>query len=469
MTSTVVKCKSCNIVICEVLAFVQNKLSVLDEVSLSKICTTGFSDKDISEAKTLLFHSVPTKKRKVLRKGDGKSEREIDDIIEVLKDIDPDQCPIFVAKELHKLPPVTFESIDVTRLLKDIVLLQNEVKCIKENYVSAEQVNKMLNELENKMSPSSFNNFECNINAKRGTLSRFNTNCNYDSGPIGLTHVLENDLNLITINTPQLTTDHGSLSQRVNTQINDIGHNKNNEGILPTCNTLPSPPLSAAAEKIIDVRMQPVYESPTRGHSDASVCVQSKERIAVSKSPCTTTQRQLKSPATNICEKIVNNSSNRETLECMFTCNTFMKSMAETVREKGEWKSEKASEEWKMVQKKRYKNRFVPNIGKAQTKNYSNFKAADNKIQLFISYVHKETTEKDISDYIYEKTRILVKLEKINMVKEKGHNSFKFLVPCHKQYLFFNDNLWPEGIAFRRFVPLYKRTEQEKPLQGPKI
>ncbi|RVE52249.1 hypothetical protein evm_003039 [Chilo suppressalis] len=32
--------------------------------------------------------------------------------------------PTFVAKELHKLPPVTFDHVDVTRLLKDINLLK---------------------------------------------------------------------------------------------------------------------------------------------------------------------------------------------------------------------------------------------------------------------------------------------------------------------------------------------------------
>lgn len=37
-----------------------------------------------------------------------------------------------MAKELQKLPPVPFDHIDVTILLKDIVVLKSELNCLKQ-------------------------------------------------------------------------------------------------------------------------------------------------------------------------------------------------------------------------------------------------------------------------------------------------------------------------------------------------
>lgn len=69
-------------------------------------------------AKTLLFASIPKSKiTKRMRK--GKTIRDIDDIICLLKETDPELVPIFVARELNKLPSVLFDHLDATRILKD--------------------------------------------------------------------------------------------------------------------------------------------------------------------------------------------------------------------------------------------------------------------------------------------------------------------------------------------------------------
>lgn len=66
--SSAVKCSSCNIVICELLCFIQNKLEVMDEESLVRICVTAFSEKDIEDGKSLLFESLKIRKRMIGRK-----------------------------------------------------------------------------------------------------------------------------------------------------------------------------------------------------------------------------------------------------------------------------------------------------------------------------------------------------------------------------------------------------------------
>lgn len=57
LSSIRVKCLNCNTVISEILASMQNKLDVMDESSLIRICTSAFSDEDIEVAKSLLYVS----------------------------------------------------------------------------------------------------------------------------------------------------------------------------------------------------------------------------------------------------------------------------------------------------------------------------------------------------------------------------------------------------------------------------
>ena len=65
-----------------------------------------------------------------------------------MNQINQNEIPIFVARNLTKLPPVTFNHVDVTRLLKDMVLLQREVATIRQIYVKEENLDVVRNEEE---------------------------------------------------------------------------------------------------------------------------------------------------------------------------------------------------------------------------------------------------------------------------------------------------------------------------------
>lgn len=56
--------------------------------------------------------------------------------------------PVFVAQDLHKLSPTTFDHLDVSKLLQDIVLLQCELKDIKSTYVTVAQSDELKSKLE---------------------------------------------------------------------------------------------------------------------------------------------------------------------------------------------------------------------------------------------------------------------------------------------------------------------------------
>lgn len=129
MTSNTVKCANCNVVINELLSFLHNVLDFMDDESVHQLCTTSFSEEEITRAKTLLYESTPIAKKMPLRRKEGKKRmsRDLGDIISLMRGANPEIFPVFVAKDLHRLPPVTFDHVDVTRLLKDIIYLKNQL------------------------------------------------------------------------------------------------------------------------------------------------------------------------------------------------------------------------------------------------------------------------------------------------------------------------------------------------------
>lgn len=111
----------------EVLAFLQHAIDTMDEISIIQICKSNFTSEEIGVAKKLLYESAGKIDRMPARRLDEKGEKSLQDIINLLKETDPDDVPSFVAKNLHKLPPVTFDHVDVTRLLKDITTLKSSL------------------------------------------------------------------------------------------------------------------------------------------------------------------------------------------------------------------------------------------------------------------------------------------------------------------------------------------------------
>ncbi|PZC71178.1 hypothetical protein B5X24_HaOG213940 [Helicoverpa armigera] len=114
----------------EVLAFINHAIDYMDEVSIVQICRSAYKEEEVCSAKLLLFQSLGQLEQMPSRRRDG-GDKSLQDIISLLKRTDPDDVPEFVAKDLHKLPPVTFDHVDVTRLLKDITCLKASLEDMK--------------------------------------------------------------------------------------------------------------------------------------------------------------------------------------------------------------------------------------------------------------------------------------------------------------------------------------------------
>ena len=117
----------------ELLCFVVNKMLLLPPDSIIQLCLSSFSEENIGASKKRLFELSADEEtiRYTKRKGPKKNAQNIEDILKLLHEKGTD-IPTFVALDLSKLPPITFDSLDVSALLSSIRKTQNEVDVIKE-------------------------------------------------------------------------------------------------------------------------------------------------------------------------------------------------------------------------------------------------------------------------------------------------------------------------------------------------
>ncbi|KAL0811560.1 hypothetical protein ABMA28_009945 [Loxostege sticticalis] len=406
----VVKCNTCNVVIDEMLSYIQNKLSVIDEQTLIRICVSSFTKEEIEKSKSLLFDSIPTDKIQIKRKNKGKEERNLADIVNVFKTTEPDLIPVYCARDLERLPPILFDHLDCTKLLKDLLRVQNELKEVQSSYVTQSELNVLRSDILQQMRndsvlpvPASV----CKVNMKRGGWV-------LDSGPIGLSHVHDSSIN----ETQNDILDDGVMLEPKNksNQYRDIRRVNSGDESAYHQRSLPS----------------------GAGCAANAAC---SEPLSDSR-PVSVTSSQLFS------DNIASGSSEIQQLA----------NVRENLLSSGVVKDhDDKDQEWQKVVKRRKPNKYrYTGTSGINCDNEGKFKAVERKIPIFITKVHKETADKDIEEYVYKNTQERITLEKISFKYERDYNAYKFFVKEDKVSMFLDKKLWPQGILFRRFVN-YKR------------
>lgn len=430
--SKAVKCVSCNIVIDEMLSYVQNKLSVIDEDTLVRICSSAFTSEEIEKSKELLFESVPVEKAKIKRKNKGKERRDLVDIVNVFKTVEPDLFPIFVAKNLERLPPILFDHLDCTKLLKDLLRMQTDLKEVTETYVTQAQLDEVKADILKMQNDSLIPASACKINTmKRGGWL-------LDSGPIGLSHVQNSSLDecINTVDVSSLSGPDNNIARfrnirEVDGEISFKNRTATTRQRARGASESPPPGVAAVASPSETDRLAAdAVTSPRRSYSTATAVPAPPPILQQSKSDITNnTNCKNKQMTTERTSKIMTAyqpvSAGRDD-----------------------------AEGWQSVSYRRKHNmnyRYHGSAGSARD-NAGKFKAAVKNVPIFITKVHKDTTEQDIADYVYQKTEEVITLERIVLKYPKPYNAFKFLVAESKLSLFLNSGLWPEGVIFRRFV-----------------
>ena len=107
-------------------------IDIVDNDSLVLLCTKAFQHAEIVHAKTILKDAcesldVLDNLRVTGRTGNDKEKRNIEDITAMMHKLGS-SGPTFVAADLKKLPPINFDSVDVTHLLYRLENLETEAK-----------------------------------------------------------------------------------------------------------------------------------------------------------------------------------------------------------------------------------------------------------------------------------------------------------------------------------------------------
>ena len=155
--------KSKKVIIDELLCFITNRLNLIDQVTLTKLCEDTF-DEDVFEAsKDLLLSNLPdvsnsdaSKRRR--NRGDryeSKKSKLLRDIICLLQENGNAIIPKFVAYDLGKLPPIGFDCIDVAVLFNKIQNSNTTIKILKDSISTVSESNdnlcKLIHDLDTRM------------------------------------------------------------------------------------------------------------------------------------------------------------------------------------------------------------------------------------------------------------------------------------------------------------------------------
>ncbi|XP_019616812.1 PREDICTED: uncharacterized protein LOC109464301 [Branchiostoma belcheri] len=103
---------------------------------ITKLCTETYLEEEIESAKRLLLDVCKPTERYKKRQGPNKSATNMADILRVLHSMDPSSVPTFVSATLH-LPAVDFEHADITVCLRELQVMRQEMKSIRDISVDA--------------------------------------------------------------------------------------------------------------------------------------------------------------------------------------------------------------------------------------------------------------------------------------------------------------------------------------------
>ena len=174
-------------IINEVLCFIMNKWGCIDVDVLTRLCL-NMNDKEIEAAKDVIFNHLhdknddtkfKTRRNRQIAKPDSKSKKE---------EKGDKNLPDFVALDLGKLPPITYDSMDVTVLLRKIDNLECSVKFLMEGmdkvtnthasiYDTSKKLDIRVNELQSKDKLPKVSENEKALNVMIGILLGRNVKC----------------------------------------------------------------------------------------------------------------------------------------------------------------------------------------------------------------------------------------------------------------------------------------------------
>ncbi|XP_026746571.1 uncharacterized protein LOC113507846 [Trichoplusia ni] len=382
----------------------------MDEISLVQICESNFKEADITTAKNIVFEAINCRST---RKGDGKNKRLLQDIIKVLKETEPASLPTFVAKDLHRLPPVTFDYVDVTSLLKDILVLKQSIHCIQTDYIKASELFQLQQEIENIKSSQYQAQSEQNIGAKYNNGSFLNNEAKRVPSASSLRQQATSSAHA-----PCCIPSSTPLPFRTPAQ---------GATAAPATASVQAPPPAPATPSLPARSIAPrVTPSADRFDNDITIIPKATE---LQSCPVKTTE-------------LIDNTFDEIQFDDSFT----------TVVNK--------------KKKKTYTGDRIPNQRGKAILTSSKLKIVPKLSYIYASRFDKHTTESDIYDFIKDCGHTVIKVEKLVQYKETAFSSFKITITQDQENIFLSAEFWPCGVEYRKYTfkrKFYKNDNNTRP------
>ena len=123
-------------IISELLCFISNKINILPYDVLVKLCVQSFDEVTTKVAKDILYDTAfnnRTAQRKVKCPcGSNKKSADMKNILNIFLDFPSNHVPMYVAKDLSNLPPLSVNNFDIAKIIKDIEQLKVNVAILQE-------------------------------------------------------------------------------------------------------------------------------------------------------------------------------------------------------------------------------------------------------------------------------------------------------------------------------------------------
>ena len=118
----------------ELLCFVGSKSQIMANPQISKLCCDFYDISTIQTAKDVLLRSVslPEGDKRKSRRRSKISQTNMQDIITIFYEMKPGEHPVFVAKNLNNLPPLTMNNFDMSHIIEEMSCIKAKLKILQE-------------------------------------------------------------------------------------------------------------------------------------------------------------------------------------------------------------------------------------------------------------------------------------------------------------------------------------------------
>jgi hypothetical protein len=124
-----------NMIVDELLCFVQNRMNVLHLDMIIKLVTDFYAASVIYVSKQLIFDILkPVNQRFVKRRGGIGCKEDVMDICKLMLATETGIIPTFIARDLSNLPPLCADNFDMSKLLKEIQTIKATISCLVQSH-----------------------------------------------------------------------------------------------------------------------------------------------------------------------------------------------------------------------------------------------------------------------------------------------------------------------------------------------